>query len=1173
MDKRQYLEGLKSAIDAKLQHPQLRNYYYQTFAKKMGATFARTYDERVLWNTALLLSTSSSHLLENELKYDQAYRALYFAAQIYEIFGDIAESYDKHFCLILASICYDIAGYQANALCLTRDLYVLDNTDDVLIKFENYYLETVQLFLQKKLGVLRTRIRSYKEELGESGIDEDYKDAFMQFFIAIDNLCLFLLTGKEVEIGKHLRLASQGFLFCGNVLLSRINNLIETRYKLLRHQSTWDILMREGKFGEGKPGNSIWQRFIRILSQNIYSGTRFLPEQDRVSIFEFWKSQIEAIDSGIITGNDKSFIIQMPTSAGKTMIAELAILNNLIEKPWGKCIYIAPYKALCSEIEETLVNHLGRLGYRISSVTGTYELDEFDDLLIKESDILISTPEKIDLLLRSNPDYFNLVSLVVFDEGHVLGNVDKRSALIEFLIVRLKRKLKNMAQFLLISAVMPKINGEEFSLWLCQNKNCIIQSPDTGEGVAWQPTRRITGKFSWTGNTGRIEYPSISSSIGNKMPAYVPNVVKVKDYRTFTPKLRREKIVSFPAIDPSTHRIKRSDTAVALADKYSKDGPVLVFCAQPDSVQDVGNSFLRLLGLRMIPENRSEDEHFYRPANLESLEMAEKWMGESVVTECLRWGIGLHYGTMAEPLRKAVESDFKNKRFKVLIATTTLAQGVNLPIKTIIVHSVIRNYQTDDRVTIRDFWNVVGRAGRAGHETEGHIIFLSSNYRDEALFPVYSDPKSIEPVKSIIYRYLLALIESRISSERFNKDIAYLLEPQIVALLVEETVDTPDEEFIQGVVKDSLVSIQAGEIDQLPLYDALGRVSHRFISETADWELRKCFAQTGFSVGSCKQILDYIEMNNEELSEVFANNDLQRHVEMLLTCLLGIKEMEIHERLQRLALTEEHLSFVKKYINLWLKGEPIQDLRSFWTAADPHFTPDHMNLFIENTLNYLLPWGISAFHRIYSYKINRKIEEFPQDFVYLPSYFKYGTTNKYACWAKSVGVPTRETAIMLGNYYASLSRGEDLQSFVRWYSNIDNEELSAARVADSKHEAARIIQTAQRINTNRFAGNTSTKSYEFYVRGIYYEEKRKQLSEEIKLADIVELEREYDNAFDIYAIQVCHKGSQLGYVPRELAKELALNVDLEGVLYRGTVVSKDVFANGVRIKIRITEVK
>ncbi len=100
------------------------------------------------------------------------------------------------------------------------------------------------------------------------------------------------------------------------------------------------------------------------------------------------------MEEGLLSTNH-NFVVQMPTSAGKTFIAELFLLNELIKNPDKKCLYIAPFRALCSEKEDELSNYLSKLGYSVSTLSGSYEIDAFQETVLDETDILIATPEKM----------------------------------------------------------------------------------------------------------------------------------------------------------------------------------------------------------------------------------------------------------------------------------------------------------------------------------------------------------------------------------------------------------------------------------------------------------------------------------------------------------------------------------------------------------------------------------------------------------------------------------------------------------------------------------------------------------------------------------------------------------------------------------------------------------
>ena len=121
---------------------------------------------------------------------------------------------------------------------------------------------------------------------------------------------------------------------------------------------------------------------------------------------------------------------------------EILLLNSLIENESSKAVYITPYLSLTNEINESL-SSLEKLGFTLSNMTKSYEIDEYETLWVEEADVLIATPEKIDLLYRNEKDFFNDVSIIIVDEGHIVGDNGKRSVLLELLISKLKMKLKN----------------------------------------------------------------------------------------------------------------------------------------------------------------------------------------------------------------------------------------------------------------------------------------------------------------------------------------------------------------------------------------------------------------------------------------------------------------------------------------------------------------------------------------------------------------------------------------------------------------------------------------------------------------------------------------------------------------------------------------------------------
>jgi len=916
---------------------------------------------------------------------------------------------------------------------------------------------------------------------------------------------------------------------------------------------------------QGKLPNSTWEKYLKLLSMDVYGIGRIKSEAERTSIFEFWKSQLKAINDGIIS-TDKNFVIQMPTSAGKTLIAEIMIVDSLIENPDSKCIYIAPFRALTTEIEETLTNSLGKLGFIVSGATGSYEVDELQQFWIDNSDVLIATPEKIDLLYRLQPEFFENISLVVIDEGHIIGDISERSPLLEFLIVKLRRKLKNKCRFLFISAVMTKINAKEISKWLSGEEDNVISLP-TIYGKEWEPTRKLIGKCWWDKEKASIIYPY--ERIKLEDPPLLPNIISEAKYSYINSSTGRGNKKTFP------QKNNKSETAVELAYKFIDEGTVLIFSSRPDWAKSIGKKFLGLLDVKEKSHEEVNDVFNYRDY-IESIEMAKKWLGEDdIVTKCLIRGVGIHYGSLPEPVRKSIEKDFREKRFEVLISTNTIGQGVNFPIKTAIIHSLEINPQVGKKVGIRDFWNIAGRAGRAGRETEGQIIFLAFTEKDENLFKEYTNKANIEASKSLLLRLLKELIEKRISLDEFEDKLEYLIEPSLLNLLVEETVDTSDEEFIKEIIGYSLFMIQSEKegYDIAPLIDGMLTIGRKFYSKVEDNDLRKLYSKTGFHLSSCSKLSEFIEININELNEIIKNDDYKSLLRKSIDVFYEIREMnEKKEKLDSFILKGNN-EILSDFVMRWIQGMPINELKTLWdNSFSETDLKDKMQLYINQFLDYRYPWGITVFLLILIYHLNRHFDDIPEDFKNLPekvrnlpSFIKYGLNNIPACMAKSIGVSTREASIEIAGIY---SGGNDFKEFIIWFANLDVTDIKSLDI--SGFERKNILYLSQKLNVEKWAIKTF-EPIKCDVKGIPYEEGRKKLSEEVNIDDTLTLERDFENPYDIYAIKLMFEDVQLGFIPRNIAKILAIEMDLNGRKFQAKIIDKSEMKDSHLITVEISE--
>lgn len=890
-------------------------------------------------------------------------------------------------------------------------------------------------------------------------------------------------------------------------------------------RGVWNNLKTEDNIA-----NSLqWQKYAKLLAYDYYANNSIKSIKSRKSIFELWTSQLRAIESGLIR-LDENFVVQMPTSAGKTFIAELLILKHLVNNPNKKCVYVAPFRALTNEKEEELSKYFSKIGFSVSSLSGSYEIDEFQDVILSDSDLLIATPEKIDLLLRLNPDFFKSVSFVVVDEGHIIGDLSTRATLLEFLIIRLRIKVPEI-KTLFISAVMPPDNADEYSLWLSGKKENVLRSlkySDSSTNEEWEPTRKLISFFEWTGERGDITFQNVITEDEETKIRQGAKLYSFLQHKEFGNKYPTKKV--------------KKEAAAALAFKLSEEGNTLVFCAQVPRIKSVATSFLLLLSkVEDIPER------FGLYKNKKSSYYANIWYGEdSYVTKCIDCGIGIHYGDMPEQVRTAVEDDFRNGNLRVLLSTNTIGQGLNFPIKNLIFYETQIGRVDDENIYIqyRDFWNIVGRAGRAGKETEGKIIFIINSRTDRNLYNNYTNKTNIEDADSFVFKVLDALVDERINPDNFEKFLSILSETYLLDLLTEEIIGTEYEEIIEQIINNSLFKVQIDKrnIDITSIKQGFTKIFKSFEEDTT-FEQLSIYKITGFSFSSNKIIDSFIDENIDELKTIVNEDDHKSIVNYFLEL---ISENEIEEladyKLDNLNIPPTEYS---KIIENWINGVPIQELVSIWKESTKKEVTD-FHIFISKALYYLYPWGFSSFLQILAYKLGVEFKELPEDIKNLSSYIKYGLNNPTSCLARSIGIKSRQVSLFIYEE-SNFLEGKD---FIKWLSNLTKDEIELYKLSEFDKE--NLISVSLKLTPNSY--RTTINKFEFIIKGTYYNPEWSETSQEIEIGEELSYTREEQNEFDPYAIMILKDGSQLGYVPREYAKLISSEIDIESSNYILTVI-------------------
>jgi helicase len=1040
-------------------------------------------------------------------------------ALVWESLAKLGESTSRETALLNAAINYELAGYQANAMAIAKQLRRSENRSRLALMG--------RFFLERRFHQLRGRARESlaepRGERSELGVVESL--ALGLASRAYTEALPFFLAGVE----SGLERAFQTFIHAEQVYASlglvEDANLVRNLASLLptmKARSTWTLL---SPYVTDPQGVSRWQRYLRLLGRGITPDV-----SNAASISELWPSQITALQHGLLEAKS-SKVVKMPTSAGKTRIAELAIVHTLVSNPGAKCIYIAPFRALVAELEQTFLNILSDLGYRVSTITGTYESDDFQDLLFRETDVLITTPEKLDLLLRTQPEFLTNTMLFVLDEAQIIADRD-RGPKFEFLITRLMRHLPE-ARFLMLSAVVPNQTLEDFARWFnSSSEKDIVKS-------TWRPSVQRYAKFEWSGDSGVLRYaPENDIQV---LREFVPGVIRQQRFEYINPETGYRKRPQFP------EKTNKAQIAAELALKFAELGPVLVFCPQTNYVEAVAKALQERLRLASLT-GETIPAYFSGNAGIRSATLAEDWLGERAITTWLRAGIGVHHGSLPDVLRTAIETDFRQRNLRVLVATNTLAQGVNLPVKTVIFHSCWRFHESRERISARDYWNIAGRAGRAGEETEGLIVHIKTTPADDNDFRYFlSHRDNVEPVESALFQQLLELAQQRLSEEA----LAVELDPEILALLAEEGQELLLESGIEEILGRTLTQHQASRRGHT--LQGLNKVIRSTVSAIAeridDPELLAVYSSTGLSSTSCAMLHTHIDEHKSELRELITSDlestSLQTLLELLLPICLSLPEMEIRRELA---------SNYGDLLSDWIKGVEMAALIREY--GQQPLEPEEFGKLVDELFRYLLPWGLSAYMRIALHVLAIDRQEASNTVKFLPSMVKFGLPHPAACWAMSIGIPFRKTAIQVASVFLNEIDTPGYEPFLEWLNTLSTDRLLFE--FDIRPPLLEDVSRAILRSATNHVLRTYTTIAEFLpidtiVQGIGYQN-RLGTALRVRVGEAVTVERNYDNIIDRNAISVRSGGDELGYLTREVAQVLATEMDA-GVAMQGMIIA------------------
>ncbi|KAF9495867.1 P-loop containing nucleoside triphosphate hydrolase protein [Pleurotus eryngii] len=405
-----------------------------------------------------------------------------------------------------------------------------------------------------------------------------------------------------------------------------------------------------------------------------------LPDMYR-SLFKF--GVFNAVQSScfdhVVNEND-NVVLSAPTGSGKTVIFELAIIRMLTRaretNPMAKCVYMSPTKALCSERFRDWSTKFDPLGIKCCELTGdTVQFGKGVWGDARNAAIIITTPEKWDSLTRNwkgHGQTLSTVQLFLVDEVHILN--EPRGSTLEVVVSRMKRNGTEV-RFLLVSATVPNI-------------------------------RDIA---SWIGNSRR-DGPSLCFEFGEefrpcKLTRHIYGIRRGQGQNEFS----FNKILDFRLF--------------SLIQKHAVDKPILVFCSTRSGVLATGQQLYKEY---TAAETKKQYVPWRRPGRINHT------FHDQRLAELASIGIGVHHAGLNLDDRRAIEGLYLKKTLRLVVATSTLAVGVNLPAHMVVIKGVKTFHNS---VTVEysdlDIMQMLGRAGRPQFDKDGIAIIMCETELEE----------------------------------------------------------------------------------------------------------------------------------------------------------------------------------------------------------------------------------------------------------------------------------------------------------------------------------------------------------------------------------------------------------------------------------------------------------
>jgi len=689
-------------------------------------------------------------------------------------------------------------------------------------------------------------------------------------------------------------------------------------------------------------------------------------------VTELWYAQRLALNKSLLDPAKSAVVVSMPTSAGKTLLAEMCAVEALRAYPQKTVLYLAPSRALVTQAAMTLRKDLAGLGeWSIQVASPGFELDPIEDeILAAGCSVLVTTPEKADLLIRSSHPALSDVSLVVVDEAHTLGDGPRGSRL-ELLLAILRRERPG-CRFVLLTPFAE--NAAELAEWLGGEQGAPIL-------IDWKPSDRVIGAVK---RVSRKRVPHLQMTSLDTARSDFPGDVQLE-------------LGEAPAGTTASKKSVAIATAVSLANV--RNGGVLLLTSSRKKATEYATDVSRIYNAGAPTA----------VVDLVARYLEQEAGGPHPLAEAIRKGVAFHHAGLSPEARYLVERLVENGEIRIVCATTTLAQGVHFPLSVAVVEDTKRYCYQRGRGSWQDIppsemWNIAGRVGRTLEDPLGTVLFPARNDADVSAIESYLEKDSEKVTSSLLGTLRLLGARNVEFTTTFLSDhepLAAFL--QYVLHSVARLGPAQAQLELARLIRGSLAYSEASEVDPA-LAERLLSIAEQYldalIGQKRDYLPR--YAEIADSTGFSSPSVDLVfaALRDEISTDNWAADTLlPTHGEtspVLAACLgvLGrVPEIRLGDR-ERGEFSPERIA---RITTDWVNGMTLSDLAASQYQGDVLAATRH----IYSAVVGLVPWGLRSAARIV---LADKVGDWT-DVDTLPAMVMYGVRSRGAIGLRMQGVP------------------------------------------------------------------------------------------------------------------------------------------------------------------------